>query len=270
MKSAVAAQNEMIVGVLGHTRTESRPLPAESRPPSTESQPLPTGTRPPPTGTRPPPTGTRPLTESRPLPIESRSPSTESRPPSTESQPEPSGLTERSTVVRRRKANSGESSAREAHSSIVAGKPKVRSSTVFGKATGIAIRAATKRSKFANVFASRLDPLLTSDDLSNYLHGMLKLRPTVLLVKAIKHYIQCECDNPVVFLSDTIWPEGSLVRWWREPQADNSRASRQADSSESPALTPRDIPVADSQLAVFTNTEVSLKDSIVTDNHGSD
>ena len=92
----------------------------------------------------------------------------------------------------------------------------MRSSTVFGKATGIAIRAATKRRKFANVFASHLDPLLTSDDLSNYLHDMLKLRPTVLLVKATNHYssfhIQCECDNPVVFLSDTIWPEGSLVQ----------------------------------------------------------
>ena len=63
-------------------------------------------------------------------------------------------------------------------------KRKMLGSTVIGKAKSCVIRAASKRSKYANAFASRLDPLLTSDDLIRYLEATLKLRPTVELVKS--------------------------------------------------------------------------------------
>ena len=63
-------------------------------------------------------------------------------------------------------------------------------------------------------------PGLRCDELADHLESMLHLRPTVELVKATNSYasfhLSCECQYPKVFLDANIWPEGSLVRWWRE------------------------------------------------------
>ena len=90
-------------------------------------------------------------------------------------------------------------------------------STVIGKATGLHIRASKRE---ANIFVSRLDPSVTCDELADHLHSVLQLRPNVERVKATLTYasfrLTCKCTDPDVFLDANIWPEGSLVRWWRE------------------------------------------------------
>ena len=101
-----------------------------------------------------------------------------------------------------------------------------RGSTVTGKAIGIHIRAAKRN---ASICVTRLDPDLSCDDLSVYIEQTLSVRPTVELVKAIGSYasfhLTCECQDPAVFLDPCIWPEGSLVRGWREVRQTSSKAA---------------------------------------------
>ena len=98
-----------------------------------------------------------------------------------------------------------------------------RGSTVIGKATGLHIRAANKR--LANVFVSRLAPDLSCDDMSRHIEEVLRMKPIVELVKATSSYssfhLTCECQDPKAFLDERIWPEGSLVRWWRADKRNN-------------------------------------------------
>ena len=105
------------------------------------------------------------------------------------------------------------------------GKRASYASTIIGKATGLHIRAAKCS---AHIFVSRLDPGLRCDELADHLESVLHLRPTVELIKATDTYasfrLSCEFQYPNVFLDANIWPEGSLVRWWRE-QRTNMRAT---------------------------------------------
>ena len=97
---------------------------------------------------------------------------------------------------------------------------------VLYKAIGIHIRAARRN---ANIFVTRLDPDLSCDELSVYIEQTLGIRPTVERVKATSRYasfhLTCECQDPAVFLDPCIWPEGSLVRWWREVKQTSSKAA---------------------------------------------
>ena len=99
-----------------------------------------------------------------------------------------------------------------------------RGSTVIGKAIGIHIRAAKRN---ANICVTLLDPDLSCDELSVCIEQTLSVRPTVELVKATSTYasfhLTCECQDPAVFLDPCIWPEGSLVRWWREVRQTSSK-----------------------------------------------
>ena len=113
---------------------------------------------------------------------------------------------------------------------------------IIGKATDIRIRASMR---YANVFVSRLDPHLSCEDLSDYLLDTIHVRPTIEVVKVTDHYssfhITSECRDPSVFLDANIWPEGSLVRWWRDKKdyASTSRMSTDmSDSDEHRVHTP--------------------------------
>ena len=59
--------------------------------------------------------------------------------------------------------------------------------------------------------------------------GSFSIRPTVGRVKATSSYasvhLTCECQDPAVLLDACIWPEGSLVRWWREGRQTSSIAA---------------------------------------------
>ena len=55
-------------------------------------------------------------------------------------------------------------------------------------------------------------------DLKAYLDKTLGLSTTVECVKTTDRHtsfhITCRCDNPKVFMTESIWPEGAYVRWW--------------------------------------------------------
>ena len=81
----------------------------------------------------------------------------------------------------------------------------------------------------ANICVTRLDPDLSCDELAVYIEQTLSIRPTVERVKATSSYasfhLTCECQDPAVLLDACIWPEGSLVRWWREGRQTSSIAT---------------------------------------------
>lgn len=94
-------------------------------------------------------------------------------------------------------------------------------SAIIGKAKGVSIKAAKPIQRLASVFVSRLDPNLTSADLKTYLVSNLGLQNIeVQLVRGTESHssfhVTCKCDTPRVFLTETLWPEGAYVRWWRE------------------------------------------------------
>jgi len=98
---------------------------------------------------------------------------------------------------------------------------------VIGKGVNIGFRAKAK-SKFANVFVSRLEPELTKEQLKSYLDKLLHVDCKVEYVKQLEWYssfhIESECPDPQAFMSCDIWPEGAYVRWWRrqrDPVASN-------------------------------------------------
>ena len=128
-------------------------------------------------------------------------------------------LSDWSTVVKRKKASQPMMSDNHPKRGNNHVRRNDRGSTVIGKATGLHIRAANKR--LANIFVSRLAPDLSCDDIE----GVLRIKPVVELVKATSSYssfhLTCECQDPKAFLDERIWPEGSLVRWWRADKRNN-------------------------------------------------
>ena len=132
-------------------------------------------------------------------------------------------LSDWSTVVKRKKASQPMMSDNHPKRGNNHVRRNDRGSTVIGKATGLHIRAANKR--LANIFVSRLAPDLSCDDISRHIEGVLRIKPVVELVKATSSYssfhLTCECQDPKAFLDERIWPEGSLVRWWRADKRNN-------------------------------------------------
>ena len=76
------------------------------------------------------------------------------------------------------------------------------------------------------------------DDMSRHIEEVLRMKPIVELVKATSSYssfhLTCECQDPKAFLDERIWPEGSLVRWWRADKRNNpiSTASNELRSDD--------------------------------------
>ena len=103
--------------------------------------------------------------------------------------------------------------------------------TIMGRGKNIAIKPAKKRTRSANVFASRLDPNLQVEDLQAYLAHALDLSQDIIEVELIRRsewhssfHIKCQCPVPTAFLNADIWPLDAYVRWWRE--------SKQKDPSD--------------------------------------
>jgi hypothetical protein len=92
---------------------------------------------------------------------------------------------------------------------------------IIGRAAVATISAVAKRRRVANVFATRFGPNQDTEALRSYLREMTntEVECTKLTTKYPDHYssfyIRAECDDPEIFMSDNLWPEGILVRWYR-------------------------------------------------------
>ena len=95
-----------------------------------------------------------------------------------------------------------------------------RKEQLVGKANATGT-ASVKRKRVANVFATRFDPNLETQELKSYLENKLSLNVSCerLQSKYADHYssfyIKAECDDPSVFMDPELWPEGIYFRWYR-------------------------------------------------------
>ena len=96
---------------------------------------------------------------------------------------------------------------------------KPKKGAVIGKARNLSIKAAKR---FANVFVARLDPNENEVSIKRHLESTLKLDVTVELCKQSDSQSSFNlnglCPDPSVFMSDDLWPEGTYLRWWRQPK----------------------------------------------------
>jgi hypothetical protein len=102
-------------------------------------------------------------------------------------------------------------------------------SGIIGKGVNTGIRAIKKKSRYANVFATRFHPGVNEVKVKDFLDSRLKLETSVTCVKVTEWYssfhITCACEDPSVFMDDSLWPEGVFVRWWGEKRHKQSRHS---------------------------------------------
>ena len=135
-------------------------------------------------------------------------------------------------VKRKRKTKSTTAVSDAQRRKVITSRREARG-TIIGKATDIRIRASMR---YANVFVSRLDPQVSCEDLCAYLQDIIQVRTTIEAVKVTDHYssfhITSECGDPSVFLDANIWPEGSLVRWWRHKKDPASTSRVSSDTSD--------------------------------------
>ena len=93
---------------------------------------------------------------------------------------------------------------------------------VSGCSKGSGLKTVKKvvKAKYASVFASRFDTTVSSEMLKSYLEERLNLKVQVDSVKTRydtyhSFHIISECENPKVFMEESVWPEGAYVRWWK-------------------------------------------------------
>ena len=96
---------------------------------------------------------------------------------------------------------------------------------VIGKAknSGLKTLNIASRQRIANVFVTRFDPSVTEEDIKEYLTKTLNLDVQVEKVQTrfntyASFHIVCQCAQPEIFMSSDLWPENTLVRWWRQPR----------------------------------------------------
>ena len=103
---------------------------------------------------------------------------------------------------------------------------------ITGCAKGLPI-FANPRKRLANVFVSRLDPQTDVNTLKNYLDDKLKVNTKVELVNKTEWYasfhLTAHCDDPSSFMDTNVWPEGTLVRWWKTNKVTNSNINNNHD-----------------------------------------
>lgn len=88
------------------------------------------------------------------------------------------------------------------------------------KESGLTTVKKVIKSKYASVFASRFDTSVSCEMLKKYLEERLNLKVDVSPVKTRydtyhSFHVMAECENPKVFIDDSVWPEGAYVRWWK-------------------------------------------------------
>ena len=132
---------------------------------------------------------------------------------------------------------------------------KSKKGAVIGKARNLPIKAAKR---FANVFVARLDPNENEMSIKRHLESTLKLDVTVELCKQSdsqnSFHLSCLCPDPSVFMSDDLWPEGTYLRWWRQPKPKLRTGS--TDTTVQQGAAPVEIsPDADTPSLAVTLTE---------------
>ena len=132
---------------------------------------------------------------------------------------------------------------------------KPKKGAVIGKARNLPIKAAKR---FANVFVARLDPNENEVSIKRHLESTLKLDVTVELCKQSdsqsSFHLSCLCPDPSVFMSDDLWPEGTYLRWWRQPKPKLRTGS--TDTTVQQGAAPVEIsPDADTPSLAVTLTE---------------
>ena len=109
---------------------------------------------------------------------------------------------------------------------------------IIGRATDLSIKAAKR---FASVFVSRLDTDVSESSLKRYLESTLKLDVTVELCRLSSSqssfHLTCVCPEPNVFLAEDLWPDGTYVRWWRQPKPASNPNNAQVNPVSTSAVT---------------------------------
>ena len=111
-------------------------------------------------------------------------------------------------------------------------------SLLTGTARGSGIRTVARKARSANLFVSRLHIDVTEQMLADWLQTKLDLDVLVTAISTRFDYyrsfkVQAICSDPAVFLHESLWPDGALVRWWRP---------RRGDRQPSPAHQPSNAP----------------------------
>ena len=132
---------------------------------------------------------------------------------------------------------------------------KPKKVAVIGKARNLPIKAAKR---FANVFVARLDPNENEVTIKRHLELTLKLDVIVELCKQSdsqsSFHLSCLCPGTSVFMSDDLWPEGTYLRWWRQPKPKLRTGS--TDTTVQQGAAPVEIsPAADTPTLTVTLTE---------------
>ena len=132
---------------------------------------------------------------------------------------------------------------------------KPKKGVVIGKARNLTIKAAKR---FANVFVARLDPNENEVTIKRHLDSTLKLDVTVELCKRSdslsSFYLSCLCPDPSVFMSDDLWPDGTYLRWWRQPKP-KSRTGSTDTTAQQGAAPVESSPDSDTPTVAVTPNE---------------
>ena len=107
-------------------------------------------------------------------------------------------------------------------------RPRRRTAGIVGRNTTAGISAYKKR-KFANVFASRFAPDLEACTLKETLEHALHMQINSCVKLESKHpllyssvNISTNCNDPMVFMDESIWPADCYVHWMRKRRGDNT------------------------------------------------
>ena len=79
---------------------------------------------------------------------------------------------------------------------------------------------------------------MTEHTLTEYLRGKLHIEVEVSPVHTrFNTYrtfqVQATCEDPSVFMDESLWPEGTLFRWWRRGYVNHSQTQQPGDAQNS-------------------------------------
>lgn len=77
-----------------------------------------------------------------------------------------------------------------------------------------------KKLRYANIFVSRFTPEITESNISTYVQENFNILAKVTKVKTrydtySSFHVNCQCEDPEVLIKPDMWPDGTLIKWWR-------------------------------------------------------